>query len=78
VKTKSERHSRSLKAKKTLRDLRKERNLTQAELGKIIGLHPVTISLYETGQANPLFATLRKFADGFRVNLTEIDLRDFS
>ena len=36
-----------------LKELRKSYNLTQAELGKILGVGKTTISMYETGNSTP-------------------------
>ena len=37
----------------TLKKLRKSKGLTQAELGKILGVSPSTIGMYEQGRRTP-------------------------
>lgn len=48
-----------------LRDLRKEKSLTQRELGVKIGVNDNTITNYEKGDRNPDYETLLKLADIF-------------
>lgn len=50
-----------------LRMLRKERNLTQKELGKAIHVSKVSISGYENGERTPDTDNLRRLADFFDV-----------
>lgn len=50
-----------------LKNLRLQDSLTQADLGKRIGIAKCTISLYENGKREPDFETLEKFADFFNV-----------
>ena len=45
-----------------LSELRKERSLTQRELARILDLSPSTISMYENGNREPDYETLKKFA----------------
>ncbi|GAB6100399.1 hypothetical protein JCM16358_22780 [Halanaerocella petrolearia] len=52
---------------KQLRKLRKEENLTQAQLGKKLNLGESTISLYESNKREPDYKTLKKIADFFNV-----------
>lgn len=40
-------------AGKKLAELRKKLGLTQAELGQLVGAHPVTVSRWESGHADP-------------------------
>lgn len=54
---------------KRLRELRKERGLTQAELAKELELAKSSISMYENGKRKPSFEVLETFADFFNVNL---------
>lgn len=46
-----------------LKRLRKEKNLTQIELGKILCLSKQTISAYENGEVIPPAVTIDKMAD---------------
>lgn len=50
-----------------LKLLRKQRNLTQSELGSYMGLSKAVISKYENGLGCPPFDVLIKFADFFGV-----------
>lgn len=52
---------------KRLRELRKAKKLTQAELGKIINVTKVSISGYESGDRTPDTDNLRRLADYFGV-----------
>lgn len=51
-----------------LKELRQNKGLTQAELGKKLGLHNSTISMYERGEREPDFETLGLIADFFNVD----------
>ena len=50
-----------------IKKLRKEAGITQAELGKICGLSKGTVAMWEVGQREVTFDTLRKLADYFGV-----------
>jgi transcriptional regulator with XRE-family HTH domain len=67
---------------KRIRDLRKERGLTQAELAKVLKVSARTIGFYETGERDPDTDTLKKLADFFCVSidylLSRLDVRDLS
>lgn len=52
-----------------LRLLRKERGLTQSEVGMVIGQERSTIACYETGKRNPDVKTLEKLSILFQVSL---------
>lgn len=51
-----------------IKDLRKEKHLSQSELGKIIGVSQTTVTAWETGRAEPASAYLSKLADYFDVS----------
>lgn len=51
-----------------LRELRKEKKLTQEELGSKINVTKVSVSGYENGNRNPDTETLQKLADYFNVS----------
>lgn len=55
-----------------LRNLRKQDNLTQIELGKAIGVSKSTVSLYEHNRREPDFETLEKIADYFNVDMASL------
>lgn len=50
-----------------LKQLRKNRNLTQKELGLRIGLSKAVVSKYENGMGYPTFDTLIQISDYFGV-----------
>lgn len=51
-----------------LRQLRKQKNLSQAELGEIVGLHYTHIGRYERGISRPSADTLKRIADALGVS----------
>jgi len=51
-----------------LKQLRKEKNLTQSELGNKINVTKVSISGYESGNRTPDTDTLQRIADFFEVS----------
>ena len=53
----------------TLRNLRKEKKLSQTELGEILNLAQRTISSYENGERFPDEITLNRIADYFDVSM---------
>ena len=50
--------------------LRQERQMTQADLSKALGLSRSTIGMYEQGQRTPDYETLELIADFFNVSIT--------
>lgn len=52
---------------KRLRELRRQLNLSQAELGKIVGLHVTHIGRYERGTSSPSADALKKVAEALGV-----------
>ncbi len=52
-----------------LKQLRKNHNLTQQELGSRIGISKAVISKYENGMSYPTFDMLIKIADYFKVTI---------
>lgn len=55
-----------------LRKLRKERGITQAELGKAIGVGKASVSAYEKDGRKPSFEILENIADYFNVNMGDL------
>ena len=53
---------------KILKELREEKGLTQAELGKILGVGATCIGKYERGEREPSFSTLKEMCDYFEVS----------
>lgn len=61
-----------------LEELRKEKNLKQADLGRMLGLTAQAISKYEQGDREPTFEVLKKLSMFFNVSidyLLENDVR---
>jgi len=52
-----------------LKNLRKDRGDTQADLAKYLGISRSAISMYESGEREPNFGTLEAIADYFNVNM---------
>ncbi len=62
-----------------LKMLRKQKNLTQEQLSKSIGINKSAIAMYETGQREPKIEIIRLFADFFNVDMNYItDSEDIS
>ncbi|MCB4338682.1 HTH-type transcriptional regulator Xre [Bacillus subtilis] len=59
----------TVKFNETLKKLRREKNLSQKELGNKLGLAESTIGMYEQGKRQPDYETLLKIADFFEVTL---------
>ncbi|MGV8149974.1 MAG: helix-turn-helix transcriptional regulator, partial [Alkaliphilus sp.] len=53
---------------KRLKQLRKNKSITQSDLGKILNLSKQTISAYEQGDIEPSIETLKIIASYFDVN----------
>lgn len=53
----------------TIKRLRERDNLTQIELADLIGVNPVTLSRYETGDRKPKIDKLEKMAEVFGVTV---------
>ncbi len=59
-----------------LKDLRKERKMTQQNLAKVFHISQTSVSKYETGEAIPDLETVVKMADFFGVSLDEFINRE--
>jgi len=57
-----------------IRQLRKERDLSQEELGHRAEIHPTWISHIESGRTNPAWGTVRRIAAVLGVRLSEVVL----
>ena len=58
--------------KDELRYLRKQENMTQADLALALGIAKSTISMYECGNREPDFETLELIADYFNVDMNRL------
>lgn len=54
----------------TIKQIRKQRNLTQDELGKLLGVQKAQISKLESGSVNITFDTLLKVLKALRAKVT--------
>ncbi len=59
-----------------LKNLRKERKMTQQNLAKVFHISQTSVSKYETGEAFPDLETVVKMADFFGVSLDEFINRE--
>ena len=59
-----------------LKNLRRERKMTQGNLAKIFHISQTSVSKYETGEAVPDLETGVKMADFFGVSLDEFVIRE--
>lgn len=63
---------------KVLKQLRKERSLTQTELSKALGISCSTISMYERGEREPAFEMQEAIADYFNVSMDFLHGKSFA
>ena len=54
---------------KRVKSCRKALNLSQAQLGEVLGMHQQTISAYETGRLEPGAFSLLCLADALHVSI---------
>lgn len=57
---------------KNLKELRKEHNLTQEDLGNILGVTRIMVSYYEMGRSVPSFQVLEKIIKYFKINPNQL------
>lgn len=55
-----------------IRNYRKERQLTQKQLGELTGIAEPTIRRYELGKLNPKLETLTRIADALEVKVGQL------
>ena len=60
--------------KKTLQDLRKQKNLTQEQTSKILGVTKEYLSMLETGDRNPSDSLKLKMSKLYECNIADIFL----
>lgn len=58
--------------KTTLKMERLKACITQKELGKRIGVTPQSISNYETGKSAPTMKAIKRYADEFGIDVSEL------
>lgn len=60
---------------KAIRQLRKERGLSQEELGYRAEIHPTWISHIESGRNNPAWGSVRRIAAALGLEVSELAAR---
>ena len=61
-----------MKLSEKLRQMRKERKLTQAGVEAVCGVNRVNVSKYEIGTSVPALKTLSRLAEAYGVTVSEI------
>jgi Predicted transcriptional regulator len=56
----------------TLRQLREQAGLTQAELAEKLGVRQSAVSMYESGAREPNLTTIKEIADFFEVDMNRM------
>ena len=59
-----------------LKNLRREKRMTQGNLAKIFHISQTSISIYENGEAVPDLETVVRMADFFGVSLDDFIIRE--
>ncbi len=59
-----------------IRKLRKERNLTQAQLGELAGVDIHNVTRYENGRVRPRAKLLQRFANALGVSVEELQAEE--
>lgn len=57
---------------KRIRELRKERELSQKQLGDLTGFHKNYVGMIERGERNPSLENIEVFANTFEMSLSEL------
>ena len=55
-----------------IKEIRKQKGLTQKQLGDLCGMADSAIRRYENGNANPKIETLQKIADALGCSLIDV------
>lgn len=55
-----------------IKEIRKQKGLTQKQLGDLCGMADSAIRRYENGKANPKIETLQKIATALKCNLSDL------
>ena len=61
-----------------LKHLRKKHNLDQAQIAKLLGLKPATVSAYETGRIEPKLDALQKLSATFGISIDDLICHNLS
>ena len=57
---------------RSVKEIRKSKGMSQAELGKLVGVKQGAISHYERGTRTPDFLLAKKIAEALNVPISEI------
>lgn len=57
---------------KRIRELRKESDLSQKQLGELTGFHKNYVGMIERGERNPSLENIEVFANAFDMSLSEL------
>lgn len=57
---------------KRIRELRRERELSQKQLGELTGFHHNYVGMIERGERNPSLENIAVFANAFEISLSEL------
>lgn len=66
-----------IKFGRRVKELRKEKNLTQQQLAEISGLHKNYIGMIERGERNPSLVNIELLAKSFEISLSELVSFDY-
>lgn len=69
---------RKLYISKNIKHLRKQKKITQEELGELIGVKKAAISTYEIGRNFPSVEALLKLVELFKINMEDLFYTDLS
>ncbi len=58
--------------KDKLKEIRKDRNLTQAELAELVGVSQTSVYLWERGASNPGYGTLVLLSTKLEIDIKEL------
>lgn len=58
---------------KNIRDIRKSKNMSQSELGKLLGVSQAMIAQYENGTRMPKIETIARIAEALNVYIGRLD-----
>ncbi len=64
--------SRYSKLGEKIRQLRKERNLTQEKLAELAKIDPKSVIQIESGKRNPTLKTIGKIANTFKISIANL------
>lgn len=69
---------RKIHISQNIKHLRKQKKITQEELGRMIGVKKAAVSTYEIGRNYPSVESLLKMVDLFEINMEDFFYKDLS